>query len=58
MNFGMRFFIRGQWAFLLLLLFAADNATAQLITVKPGQLNYFTISAPGEAVSGEDFFLQ
>ena len=58
MNFGIRFFIRGQWAFLLLLLFAADNATAQLITVKPGQLNYFAISAPGDAVSGEDFFLQ
>ena len=58
MDCGMRFFMRGQWIFLLLLLFAADNATAQLITVKPGQLNYFTISAPGEAVSGEDFFLQ
>lgn len=58
MDFGIRFFMRGQWAFLLLLLFAADNATAQLITVKPGQLNHFTISAPGEAVSGEDFFLQ
>lgn len=34
------------------------ESPAQLITVKPGQLDHFTVSAPEEAVSGEDFFIQ
>ena len=43
---------------LALLLVFAGKAGAQLITVKPGQLFGFVVSAPEEAISGEDFFLQ
>ena len=58
MNLRTRFFMRVQWFLLLLFLFVSGSASAQMITVKPGQLEYFTVSAPAEAVSGEDFFLQ
>jgi nitrate reductase NapAB chaperone NapD len=40
------------------LLIACGDAFAQMITVKPGQLASFSVSAPEEAISGEDFFLQ
>lgn len=58
MKLGKGFFIWGQLIALMIVLSANDDAIAQLITVKPGQLNYFTVSAPTDAVSGEDFFLQ
>ena len=44
--------------FLFLFPFTCGNAFGQMITVKPGQLAGFTVSAPSEAISGEDFFLQ
>ncbi|MBE9537317.1 MAG: hypothetical protein IMF07_09065 [Proteobacteria bacterium] len=44
--------------FLFLFLFTYGNAFGQMITVKPGPLARFTVSAPTEAISGEDFFLQ
>jgi len=58
MKFGEGFSIWRQLFMLVAFLFAADNATAQLITVRPGQLDHYTVSAPAEATAGEDFFLQ
>jgi len=44
--------------FLFLFPFTCGSAFAQMITIKPGQLTGFSVSAPAEAISGEDFFLQ
>lgn len=47
------------WCLVVILFLAfGEGAEGQLITVKPGQLDHFSVSAPEEAVSGEDFFLQ
>lgn len=58
MKFIAKYYRGMALCFLFLFPFTGGSAFGQMITVKPGPLANFTVSAPSEAISGEDFFLQ
>lgn len=58
MKFIAKYYREIVLSILLIYPLTCGNAFGQMITVKPGQLASFTVSAPSEAISGEDFFLQ
>ena len=58
MRVEVRNYLKIPLVALTLLLLAAGTSYGQMITVRPGQLSTFTVSAPAEAIAGEDFFLQ